>query len=67
MLEESKQELWATCEDFINQNEISCEETVYQSDWVISNAYDFIAKICKIVGYKPYDEDDDEYEDDEEE
>ena len=41
--------------DFIIKNKICSAETVYQSDRVIENAYDFIESLCEIVGY--YDDD----------
>jgi hypothetical protein len=34
---------------FMVDNRISCEETIYQSDRVIENAYDFIADLFNIV------------------
>ena len=43
--------------EFMKEQRITCEETIYQCDWVIDNAYEFIAKLCGIVGY-PGDEDD---------
>lgn len=30
-------------------NSIDCEETIYQCDWVIENAYDFIGDLFNIV------------------
>jgi hypothetical protein len=45
---------------FIAENEITCSETVYQTDRVIEGAYDFIEAICELIGYAPRDEDDDE-------
>ena len=45
------------CEEFIKKQKISCPETVYQSDRVMENAYEFIEQICNIVGY--YDDDQD--------
>lgn len=44
-------ELLAETKKFMSENSINCEETVYQSDRVIVNAYGFIAKLCEIVGY----------------
>jgi hypothetical protein len=44
--------LWALCEEFIEENKIHCEEAIGQMDHVIENAYDFIASICNLVGYK---------------
>jgi hypothetical protein len=54
---DSKTSLWTLCEKFIKTNQISCPESIYQCDHVIENAHDFIAEICKIVGYH---KDDDE-------
>lgn len=39
-------------EEFIDVNDIYCHETIYQSDNVIQNAYEFIERLCDIVGYK---------------
>lgn len=49
-------ELLEETRKFMREHEISCEEIIYQCDWVIENAYEFIAKLCGIVGY-PEDED----------
>lgn len=43
--------------NFIKQNKIYCPETIYQSDMVIQNAYEFIEQLCDNVGY--YDEEED--------
>lgn len=53
---ENAQDLWTACEEFIKENDITCAETIYQTDWVIENAYTLIAEICKIVGYVGDDE-----------
>ena len=42
--------------EFMRSQRITCEETIYQSDRVIENAYDFIAELCDIVGYPEEDE-----------
>lgn len=42
---------------FIKKQHIHCVETVYQSDRVILNAYDFIAGCCEIAGYVELDDD----------
>ena len=47
----SKDSLWNLCNKFIKDNDISCSETIYQTDRVITNAHEFIEKICDIVGY----------------
>lgn len=44
------------CQKFIQDQNITCSETVYQSDRVIENAYEFIDGICDIVGFKDADE-----------
>jgi hypothetical protein len=36
---------------FRDEHYITCEETIYQSDEVIENAYDFICDLMNIVGY----------------
>lgn len=36
---------------FVEKHQIRCPETIYQCDWVIENAYEFIEKLCDIVGY----------------
>lgn len=45
------QALQDLCLKFIKDNEITCAETVYQSDRVIEHAYEFIEKVCETVGY----------------
>lgn len=37
---------------FMIDNEITCEETVYQCNRVIENAYDFIEELFKLVEKK---------------
>lgn len=44
-------ELWNLCKKFIEKQKIGYPETIYQTDWVIENAYEFIEQICNIVGY----------------
>lgn len=53
-------ELLEATKQFMNAQKITCEETIYQSDRVIENAYDFIAELCEIVGYPDEDEADEE-------
>jgi len=42
---------------FIEKQEVSCPEVIYQSDRVIENAYEFIEALVDIVGYYEYPED----------
>lgn len=49
-MKNKKNELWQLCEQFIQQQHISCPEAVME-DRVILNTYDFIEKIADIVGY----------------
>ena len=44
-------ELYLIVKDFIEEQEITCPETIAQSDRVIENAYDLIEKLCDVVGY----------------
>jgi len=44
-------------EKFIKEQKITCVESVYQSDRVIENAYEFIEKLCNISGYCQIDDD----------
>lgn len=46
-----KDALWALAQTFINEQHIRCGETIYQSDRVIQNGYEFIHEVCKTVGF----------------
>lgn len=46
------------CRDFIRNNRITCNETIYQTDSVIQNSYELVKKMCEIVGYYQEDTDD---------
>lgn len=48
---DERKHLWAACEAFIAEQQITCPETIYQADRVILNAYEFIERVCEIVGY----------------
>jgi len=52
ILSQHKHQLYAICKEFIDTNNIACAETIYQTDRVIENTYEFIERICEIVGYK---------------
>lgn len=43
---------YETIVKFIQDNDITCPETIAQTDRVIENAYAFITELCDIVGYK---------------
>lgn len=49
--QEQLKKLWDICNGYVQEQQISCAESVYQSDGVIINAYEFIEKICDVVGY----------------
>ncbi len=51
-----EKQLMALCKKFIDEQDIHCGETIYQSDRVIENAYTFIEEICNILGYKDIDD-----------
>lgn len=44
-----EEELLARVKKFMMDNKVSCEETIYQCDWVIENAYEFIADLYNII------------------
>ncbi len=48
--------LYELCVDFIEGLNITCAETIYQSDRVIEKAYEFIENICDTIGYDKIDE-----------
>ena len=52
MLDEMrKAKLWNLCCQFVEKTCITCPETISQCDWVTENAYEFIEKVCDVVGY----------------
>lgn len=53
-----KKSLEKIVKDFIEEQEITCPECIYQTDGVIENAYEFIEKLCDVVGY--HEEEDEE-------
>ena len=52
-----RRQLWKVCEQFVADQDISCAETIYQTDRVIENAYLFVEKVCDIVGYAEMEDD----------
>lgn len=44
-----EQQVFERVMKFIHDNKITCEETIYQCDWVIENAYEFMGDLYKIV------------------
>lgn len=44
---------------FVAKHDITCEETIFQTDRVIENAYDFMADLVKVAGFAPSEDDDD--------
>ena len=52
---ECKDDLWVLCENFVADNNITCCETIYQTDRVVVNALPLIERVCEIVGYEPED------------
>lgn len=59
MKNKKKDELLKICEKFVIDLEIGCPESIYQSDRVIESAPEFIEKICDIVGYFKFEDDED--------
>ena len=57
-MKKTEQQLSEIVKQFVAQNQISCAETIYQTDSVIASAYEFIEKLCDVVGYHQEDTDD---------
>ena len=45
----AQKNLYDTVVKFMKEQDITCEETIYQTDQVIENAYDFITDLFNIV------------------
>lgn len=52
-------ELFDICKEFIKENQITCSETIYQSDKIEANALDLVEQICELLGYYEEDEEED--------
>lgn len=44
-----KEEIYNRVYKFMIDNEIDCDDTIYQCDGVIESAYEFIADLFKII------------------
>lgn len=55
---EKAEAVLALVDAFIVKHEITCAETVYQTDRVIEAAYEFIESLCDVAGYMEIDNDD---------
>lgn len=56
MTDDKKNQVYDIVENFIKKQRIYCGETIYQTDRVIENAYEFIHELCEVVGYEKLDE-----------
>ena len=56
-------ELYDLCKDFIRENKITCEETIYQSPRIESNALELIEQICELLGFYEEEDEEEDYED----
>ena len=43
--------LWDLCAEFVEENEIRCEESIYDRHWGSKLIREFIKKTCDLVGY----------------
>jgi hypothetical protein len=48
---EIKERVFNLCKNFIIEQRIYCGETIYQSDSIIENSYNFIEDLCEVIGY----------------
>jgi hypothetical protein len=53
-------DLWELCVKFIEDNKISCEESVYLHDRVAENSFVFMHEVCKVVGFLDSEDEDDD-------
>jgi hypothetical protein len=53
----NSKELYELCKNFIQENGITCEESIYQCDKIAENALEFIESICDLIGYEESEED----------
>ncbi len=56
-------EIFDLCKDFIKENQITCSETIYQSDKIEANALELIEQICDLIGYYEDEEEDLDFDD----
>lgn len=54
--DEQKEALWEAVTRFIDENQISCGEAIYQMDHVSENSLELIEELCDIVGYHEYED-----------
>ena len=55
MENDTNEQLLNVCKKYIEDQAITCPETIYQMDNVIESAYEFIEDVCDIVGYSDFD------------
>lgn len=63
LTEKDHQRLVEIIRDFVEDNGITCNETIWQTDWVSENALPLISQLVEIVGYKKSEDDDSENDD----
>lgn len=49
--------LWMVCQKYIADQDIICNEGVWQMDNVSLSALNLVDSVCEIVGYVPYNDD----------
>lgn len=50
-IQSSARQLLNLCRKFIDDNQIGSGEAVYQSDYILEKAPEFIVEICELIGY----------------
>lgn len=48
---ENMEKLWDTVQAWIDEQQPSCPESIYQCDWFAESSLDLAEKVCDIVGY----------------
>jgi hypothetical protein len=46
---ETNNKLYGRVKSFMEENGVTCEETIHQCDWVIENAYEFMSDLFEII------------------
>ena len=63
LTEKDHQRLVEIIRVFVEDNGITCKEVIWQTDWVSENALPLINQLVEIVGYKKWEDDDSEDDD----
>jgi hypothetical protein len=49
---EKLEKLWKLCANFVEDEDVVCEESIYQREDIMMACPDFLEQIANIIGYK---------------